>query len=213
MKKHIIFCSFVALFVFGVFAAESGVSAQEITGGYGLFIPLMITSTIAYITIKYFEPHSIYAKRLALKGQLITHHKDRAILTLLKLDNVIETDFAQISPVATLGELVTVIASAKRNVFPVVNDRGELDGIVLLDDVRSIMFDVESYDKVLVHQLASMPPAVINSSDSMDIVMKKFEDTEVWNLPVVQENIYIGFVSKSKILTVYRDVLIDFSGE
>ena len=185
----------------------------EITGGYGLFIPLMITSTIAYITIKYFEPHSIYAKRLALKGQLITHHKDRAILTLLKLDNVIETDFAQISPVATLGELVTVIASAKRNVFPVVNDRGELDGIVLLDDVRSIMFDVESYDKVLVHQLASMPPAVINSSDSMDIVMKKFEDTEVWNLPVVQENIYIGFVSKSKILTVYRDVLIDFSGD
>lgn len=183
----------------------------EITGGYGLFIPLMITSTIAYITIKYFEPHSIYAKRLAIKGQLITHHKDRAILTLMKLDNVIETDFAVISPVATLGELVTVISTAKRNIFPVVNDLGELDGIVLLDDVRSIMFDADSYSRVLVYQLASMPPAFINLSDSMDTVMKKFEDTGVWNLPVIQDNIYKGFVSKSKILTAYRDVLIDFS--
>ena len=185
----------------------------EITGGYGLFIPLMITSTIAYITIKYFEPHSIYAKRLALKGQLITHHKDRAILTLMKLDNVIETDFAPISPNATLGELVHVISTAKRNIFPVINKIGEIKGIVLLDDVRSIMFDGENYNKILVSQLASIPPTFINMNDSMDIVMKKFEDTGAWNLPVVKDNLYQGFVSKSKILTAYRDVLIDFSGD
>ena len=185
----------------------------EITNGYGLFIPLMITSTIAYITIKYFEPHSIYAKRLALRGQLITHHKDQAVLTLMKLDKVIETDFVPILPSATLGELVKVISSAKRNLFPVINSDGQMEGIVLLDDVRSIMFDGENYHTTFVWQLATIPPAFVSLNDSMDTVMRKFEDTGAWNLPVLQGNQYIGFVSKSKILTAYRKVLIEFSEE
>ena len=185
----------------------------EITYGYGLFIPLMITSLVSYLTIKYFEPHSIYTKRLALRGQLITHHKDRAVLTLMKLNKVIETDFHPILPSATLGELVKIIATAKRNIFPVVNKDEELEGIVLLDDVRSIMFDGEVYGTTLVSQLATIPPAFIDVSDSMDFVMKKFEETGAWNLPVLNGRKYIGFVSKSKILTAYREVLIDFSEE
>lgn len=185
----------------------------EITGGYALFIPLMITATIAYVTVHGFEPHSIYAKRLAKRGELITHNKDKAVLTLMKLGKVIETDLKQVRPDATLGELVKVISHSKRNIFPVVEEGGELLGIVLLDDIRHIMFNTDMHDSIIVRSLMIMPPTVVNYDDPMEVVMKKFEETGAWNLPVLQDGKYLGFVSKSKIFSTYRRVLIHFSEE
>ncbi len=185
----------------------------EITNGYGLFIPLMITATIAYLTIKYFESHSLYTKRLAQKGELITHHKDKAVLTLMRLEKVLETDFKCIYPEMTLGELVKTISTSKRNIFPVINHRNELRGIVLLDDIREIMFNHELYQETRVEELMSIPPAMIEINENMDQVMRKFEETSAWNLPVVEDGKYLGFVSKSKIFSVYRRVLIHYSDD
>ncbi len=185
----------------------------EITNGYGLFIPLMITSTIAYLTIMYFEPHSLYTKRLAQKGELITHHKDKAVLTLMRLEKVLETDFKSVYPEMTLGELVKVISASKRNIFPVVNHRNELRGILLLDDIREIMFNHDLYNETTVQELMSLPPAMIEIDENMDKVMRKFEETSAWNLPVVKDGKYLGFVSKSKIFSVYRRVLIHYSDD
>jgi CIC family chloride channel protein len=180
----------------------------ELTGGYDLFLPLLIVSTISYGTIKTFEPYSIYTMRLAKRGELLTHHKDKAVLTLLKIGNVIETDFLSVSPEMTLKEMVDVIAKSNRNLFPVLNERKELLGVVLLDDIRNIMFRPDLYRKMVVSKFMAMPPAKIVVTDGMDKVMKTFDDTGAWNLPVVDENgIYVGFVSKSKIFNSYRRVL------
>lgn len=187
----------------------------ELTGGYDLFMTLMITSVIAYLTIIVFEPHSLYAMRLAQKGELLTHHKDRAVLTLMKMDNVIETDLSVVTPETTLGQLVKVISQSHRNLFPVVNPKnGRFVGIVSLDEVRNIMFRPALYNRYTVQDLMTMPPARIISNMSMDKVMDIFENTGAWNLPVVDENNkYIGFVSKSKIFNTYRKVLVHFSEE
>jgi CIC family chloride channel protein len=180
----------------------------ELTGGYDLFLPLLIVSTISYGTIKAFEPYSIYTMRLAKRGELLTHHKDKAVLTLLKVGNVIETDFLAVSPEMTLKEMVDVIAKSNRNLFPVLNERKELLGVVLLDDIRNIMFRPDLYRKMVVSKFMAMPPAKIVVTDGMDKVMKTFDDTGAWNLPVVDENgVYVGFVSKSKIFNSYRRVL------
>ncbi len=179
----------------------------ELTGSYELFLPLLIVSTIAYGTIKFFEPYSIYTMRLAKRGELLTHHKDKAVLTLLKVNNVIETDFLPVYPEMTLKEMVDVIAQSKRNLFPVINEKKELMGVVLLDDIRNIMFRPELYRRMRVSTFMSMPPARIEIGDSMDAVMKLFDDTGAWNLPVVENGVYVGFVSKSKIFNSYRRVL------
>ncbi len=179
----------------------------ELTGGYDLFLPLLIVSTISYGTIKIFEPYSIYTMRLAKRGELLTHRKDQAVLTLLKVNNVIETDFLPVYPDMTLKDMVDVIAKSKRNLFPVINAGRELVGIVLLDEIRNIMFRPELYRRMRVSTFMSMPPAKIEVNDSMDKVMKTFDDTGAWNLPVVEGNIYVGFVSKSKIFNSYRRVL------
>lgn len=185
----------------------------EITGGYELFIPIMITATIAYLTIMYFEPHSIYTKRLAKRGELITHNKDKAVLTLMKLGKVIETDLKRVKPDATLGELVKIISHSQRNIFPVVDEDEKLLGIVLLDDIRHIMFNPEMYDDIYVRNLMIMPPAILDANAPMEKVMRRFEETGAWNLPVVQDEKYLGFVSKAKIFNVYRRVLVHFSDE
>ena len=187
----------------------------ELTGGYDLFMTLMITSVIAYLTIIVFERHSLYAMRLAQKGELLTHHKDRAVLTLMKMDNVIETDLSIVTPDTTLGQLVKVISKSNRNLFPVVNPKNQrFVGIVSLDEVRNIMFRPELYERYKVQELMNMPPARIVVNMSMDKVMDTFETTGAWNLPVVdEENKYIGFVSKSKIFNTYRKVLVHFSEE
>ncbi len=185
----------------------------EITGGYGLFIPLIISSTISYITIMYFEPHSIYTKRLAKRGELITHNKDQAALTLMRLDREVERDLITIDPDNTLRQLVHVISQSKRNIFPVVDENNELLGIVLLDNIRDIMFNNEIYDETFVRDLMTAPPDTIEYNESMDIVMNKFEETGAWNLPVIKEGKYEGFLSKSKIYTAYRKILVYFSDE
>ena len=186
----------------------------ELTGGYHLFMPLMIVSVISYLTIMLFEPHSLYAMRLAQKGELLTHNKDRNVLTLLKMDSVLETDFVTVFPEMTLGQLVQVISASKRNIFPVIDKDGHLRGILLLDEVRNIMFQPRLYKRFTVEQLMTSPPAVLRYDLPMEKVMETFEDTGAWNLPVVdEERRYLGFVSKSKIFNSYRHVLVHFSEE
>lgn len=186
----------------------------EITGGYGLFIPLIITSAFSYLTIMYFEPHSLYTKRLAARGELITHHKDKAVLTLLDLQSVIEKDLRTVKPSATLGELVKIISQSSRNVFPVIGDDENLMGIVQLDNIREMMFDQTLYNTVVMEDVMVMPPAYILTTDTMAKVMRKFEATSAWNLPVIEESgRYVGFISKAKIFNAYRKILVDFSEE
>ena len=186
----------------------------ELTGGYHLFMPLMIVAVISYLTIRLVEPHSLYAMRLAQKGELLTHNKDRSVLTLLKMDAVIETDLQIVHPQMTLGELVKVIAESKRNIFPVVDDNGKFKGILLLDEVRNIMFQPRLYNRFTVRDLMTSAPARLTNDMPMEKVMEVFEDTGAWNLPVVDENKkYLGFVSKSKIFNSYRHVLVHFSDE
>ena len=186
----------------------------ELTGGYHLLMPLMIVAVVSYLTIMLFEPHSLYAMRLAQKGELLTHNKDRSVLTLLKMDSVLETDLKTVSPDMTLGQLVKVIADSKRNIFPVVDANGELQGLLLLDEVRNIMFQPRLYNRFTVAQLMNYPQVVLRHDMPMEKVMEIFEDTGAWNLPVVDEqNRYLGFVSKSKIFNSYRHVLVHFSEE
>ncbi len=180
----------------------------ELTGGYDLFLPLLIVSTIAYGTIKIFEPYSIYTMRLAKQGKLLTHEKDRAVLTLLKMDSVIETDFLSVRPEMTLKEMVDTISRSNRNLFPVLNGAGVLQGVVQLDDIRNIMFRPDLYRKMNVASFMTMPPDKIIIGEPMDAVMKKFDKTGAWNLPVVdKDGHYFGFISKSKIFNSYRRVL------
>ena len=185
----------------------------EITNGYDLFIPLCVTAAASYLTIKSFNQHSLYHIRLAQKGELITHHKDKAVLTLMKLDSVIETDLEPVHPDATLGELVKIVAHSRRNIFPVVDERGMFMGVVLLNDIRDIMFNHDQYDTVTVLTVMNIPPAFIEPSESMESVMEKFESTEAWNLPVVENGKYLGFISKSQIFSNYRKLLMDFSDD
>lgn len=187
----------------------------ELTGGYDLFITLIITSVVSYLVILLFEPHSLYAMRLAEKGELMTHHKDRAVLTFMNLNNVLETDLDIIYPEMTLGELVRVISNSRRNIFPVVNrNTGVLMGVLPLDEVRNIMFMPRLYNRFTVQRLMIAPPAKINCHLPMEKVMDIFENVGAWNLPVVDDDgKYLGFVSKSKIFNSYRHVLVHFSEE
>lgn len=183
----------------------------ELTGGYELFLPLLIVSVISYGTIKIFEKYSIYTMRLAQRGELLTHHKDKAVLTLLKMDSVIETDFMTVRPEMTLKEMVEVISQSNRNLFPVVNNDNVLLGVVLLDDIRNIMFRPDLYRKMKVSKFMSMPPAKVEVGENMEKVMKTFDKSGAWNLPVVENGKYVGFVSKSKIFNSYRRVLRHYS--
>jgi CIC family chloride channel protein len=186
----------------------------ELTGGYNLFLPLLIVSTIAYGTIKVFEPYSIYTMRLAQRGELLTHHKDKAVLTLLKMDSVVETDFMQVRPDMSLKDMCDVIARSTRNLFPVVDGRGMLLGVVLLDDIRNIMFRPDLYRRMYVNKFMTAVTDKVEIGENMEKVMKTFDDTGAWNLPVVDaEGKYVGFVSKSKIFNSYRRVLRHYSDD
>ncbi|MDR2774311.1 MAG: chloride channel protein [Tannerella sp.] len=188
----------------------------ELTGGYDLFLPLMIVSISSYATIITFEPHSIYSMRLAKKGELMTHHKDQAVLTLLKMDSIIETDFIKVTPEMSLGDIVkNAIAQSSRSMFPVVKNDNKLIGIVLVDNIRNIMFRPELYKRLYVSRFMVSPPAKITNDMPMEKIMKIFDDTKAWNLPVVdKDGHYLGFVSKSKIFNAYREVLVEtFSGD
>jgi CIC family chloride channel protein len=183
----------------------------EITGGYELFVPLMITSSIAFVTVKQFVPHSIYTTQLARRGELITHDKDQAVLTLMKLHREIETDIAIVDPYDTLGQLVKTIAQSHRNLFAVVDKENNFIGVVNLNEIRHIIFKHELYDSTFVHDLMNNPPEYVRKEDTMDSVMNKFESSGAWNLPVLDDQgHYIGFVSKSKLFNAYRGLLKEF---
>jgi CIC family chloride channel protein len=180
----------------------------EMTGGYDLLIPLILTSAISFATIRLVEQYSIYTKRIAQQGDLLTHDSDRAVLTLLKTSDLIETDFSTIGFNSNLGDLVKVIATSSRNIFPVVDHYNQFQGIVFLDDVRTIMFDQSQYEKVRIPNIMENAPALVYYDEKMESVMNKFELTQAWNLPVVdRNNKYLGFVSKSKIFSSYREQL------
>ncbi len=186
----------------------------ELTGGYALFMPLMIVSVCAYLTIIIFEPHSIYSMRLAHKGQLVTHHKDRAILTLMSMDSVIEKYEEILYPDMNLRDLVRQISASTRDVFPVVNRQKQLQGVLYLDDVRHVMFRQELYQTILVGQLMSKPVARLIINDPMDVVVATFDKTKAWTLPVVDsEGVFMGFIRKSKVFTNYRQMLADMSDD
>jgi CIC family chloride channel protein len=171
----------------------------------------MITSILSFITIRYFEPHSIYTHRIAKRGELITHNKDKAIMTLLNLDKMTEKDFVAVSPDDSLGKLVKSISRSKRNLFPVLTEQNMLIGVVLLDNIRHIIFNTEMYSQIFVRDLMQPPPTHISPGDSMESVMRKFEANDAWNLPVVDNGEYIGFLSKSKLFSFYRQSLIEIS--
>ena len=183
----------------------------EITGGYELFIPLMIVSAISYLITKNYIPHNIYTAELAKKGQLITHDKDKKVLLLMDIDKVIETNFILIHPNMNLGDIVNnAVIKSTRNHFPVVNDANEFLGILMLDDIRSIMFEQSLYKKLKAKNLMQIAPAIIDyDKDSMEVIMDKFKETVAWNLPVIKDGKYYGFISKSRLLTSYRRKLIN----
>ena len=178
-----------------------------------MFIPLMLTASISYITVKIFLPHSVYTTQLAKRGELITHHKDQAVLTLMKLHDEIEKDFNPVTPEMPLGELVKVISKSKRNLFPVVDDNHHFLGVVLLNDIREMMFNEEMYQNIFVSDLMTVSSEYVTTNDNMDLVMKKFERSGLWNLPVLESGVYVGFVSKSKLFSAYRKLLQDFYQE
>lgn len=184
----------------------------EISGGYELFIPLIITASIAFGTIRIFEKYSIYTKRIAKSGDLLTHDSDQAVLTLLKVTDLVERGFSPVQIDATLGELVHVISCSSRNIFPVIDSNRHFQGYVSLEDVRKDMFRPELYTKIHVFNYMKSSPAYVYEDEKMDSVMNKFESTDAWNLPVVKKDrTYIGFVSKSKIFSAYRDELKELS--
>jgi CIC family chloride channel protein len=183
----------------------------EITRGYEFFIPLIITSTVAYVTIMRFEPHSVYTKRLAKQGDLITHHKDKAVLLMMEVKKLIETDFEIISPSATLRDLVKAITNSHRNLFPVVDENGNLRGMVKLSDVKNLIFEQDLYDKIMVRDLMYMPEFFISPEDNMETVAEKFEKSERYNLAVIEDGKYLGFISRAVVFSKYRKTLQNFS--
>ncbi|WP_053990843.1 chloride channel protein [Mangrovimonas sp. TPBH4] len=186
----------------------------ELTGGYELFIPLMLTATISFAITKYFYPHSVYSMELGRKGELITHDKDHAVLTLMDINKVIETNFIPVNPEMTLGDIVhKAVVKSSRNIFPVIRSKDQtLKGIILLDDIRQVMFDQSLYDEIKAEEVMQNPPEIIDiERDKMTDIMKKFQDSNAWNLPVVRNNVYVGFISKSKLLTAYRRKLINIT--
>ena len=180
----------------------------DMTGGYELLIPLILTSTISYAATRAVEPYSIYTKRIAKKGELLTHDSDQAVLTLLKTNELIEDDFTTVKIDATMRELVEAVSKSKRNIFPVVDSRNHFQGYVSLEDIRRDMFKYDQYDVLHVFNFMKSAPAYVYVGEKMDSVMIKFEQTEAWNLPVVKDDrTYVGFVSKSKIFSSYREQL------
>ena len=185
----------------------------EITGGYQLFVPLMITASMSFIITKNTVEHTIYTKELAEKGALLTHNKDQSVLTLMSIDSVVEQDFTILKPEMSLGEMLREgVSKSSRNLFPVVDDNEHLVGVILLDDIRTVMFDQDLYETTSVQTFMHNPPHYIYyETDSMKSVMSKFQNSAAWNLPVIKDGCYWGFISKSKLLTAYRRELINFT--
>ncbi len=183
----------------------------EITNGYALFMPLMITVTFSWITFRIFENRSIYTFQLAKRGELFTHHQDKTVLSLMNVKELIETNFDTIGPDATLGDLVKVISHSQRNIFPVVDEENNFLGVVWVNDIRHIVFERELYDKVKVSDLMFMPRPTVSPDESMEDIAHKFENSSHYNLPVVDNGKYVGFVSRANVFSKYRELVKHFS--
>ena len=171
----------------------------------------MVTSSIAYMTSRFFNPHSIYTIKLAKRGELITHNKDKAVLTLINLKEIIETNLQTIHPNDSLGFVVRAIKNSNRNIFPVIDNDNQLIGLINLDDIRGIMFNHELYESIRVKDIMTHPKEVVNTNDSMELVMDKFNNSGVWNLPVIEDDKYVGFISRSTVFAAYRKLMVEFS--
>lgn len=183
----------------------------EITKGYELFVPLMIVSTVSYATTKIFVTNSVYTIQLAKRGELMTHHKDKAVLMLMNLEELIEKDFSIIRPYNTMGDLIEVIKFAHRNIFPVVEDDGTFRGMIKLDDIRHVMFNNDVYDTSIIRDMMFVPKDVIFTSDTVEEVAMKFHESGAYNIVVIDHGQYLGFISRAKLFSVYRDLLKHFS--
>ena len=172
-----------------------------------MFVPLLVTSTVAYVTIMRFEPHSVYTKRLAQRGDLITLHKDKAVLRSMEVKQLIETDFKIILPDASLRDLVKAISESDRNLFPVVDSEGYLRGMVKLSNLKALIFESDLYDKVMVKDIMYMPEFFISPDDTMETVAEKFETSNRYNLAVIDEGKYLGFISRAVVFSKYRKTL------
>ena len=178
----------------------------EITGGYALYIPLMIVVGISFGTSRRYNKYSYFTTRLARNGDLVAHDKDHSVLREIGVKRVIEKDLISVNSRGTIADLVKAISKSHRNIFPILDDDGELKGVILLDDVRHLIFDPEKYDIPLT-AIMHPPPAVVEYGDSLDKVMEYFDKTQAWNLPVLKSGKYYGFLSKSKIFNAYREHL------
>ena len=185
----------------------------EITGGYQLLVPLIVSATVAYMIATRLEPHSIYTKRLAELGDLVTHHKDRAAMHFMNVKDLIETDFEILSPDLNLGQMTYFIARSKRDLFPVVDENGMMLGMIKMNDIRNLMFEQELYEKISVSELMYMPEFFISSKDSVELVAEKFKACGRYNLAVIDDGQYVGFISRAKVFSVYRDTMADLSFE
>lgn len=186
----------------------------EITGGYELFVPLMITVAISYTTSRIYSKYTVYTKKLAEEGDLLSRHKDKNVLRRMSAAHYLETNFQQLLPGWTFGKLVKeIVTRSKRNIFPVVDEHGKFLGIVLLDDIREILFDEHKHDNTKIYDVMTSPPTMIQADDNMETVMEKFDKTGAWILPVVKGNVFQGFISKNKLFSAYRKILVSISEE
>ena len=185
----------------------------EITSGYELIIPLMIVATISYATAKIFIKESVYTYQLAQRGDMFTHHKDRNVLSMLKVERLIEKDFIKIHPEAKLRDLIKIISESNRNIYPVVDEENNFKGFIRLDDIRTIIFKPELYDEVVVTSLMVTPATYVDPEDTMEVVAQKFMDYDKYNLPVLKDGKYIGFISRANVFSTYREMVRRFSEE
>jgi CIC family chloride channel protein len=185
----------------------------EITSGYELIIPLMIVATISYATAKIFIKESVYTYQLAQRGDMFTHHKDRNVLSMLKVERLIEKDFIKIHPEAKLRDLIKIISESNRNIYPVVDEENNFKGFIRLDDIRTIIFKPELYDEVVVTSLMVTPATYVDPEDTMEVVAQKFMDYDKYNLPVLKDGKYIGFISRANVFSTYRQLVRQFSEE
>jgi CIC family chloride channel protein len=181
----------------------------ELTGGYSLFVPLMIVSAISYSTVTYFNTYSVYTRELVARGDIAIGDDDATVLNKLKLNYLVEKDVMCISPEAKLGDLIHMISKSRRNIFAVVDRDKNLVGVIPLDNVREIMFDLRKQESVFMTDLMEQPPAMVEEGEKMTSVMQKFESTQAWNLPVLKDGEYCGFISKSRIFGYYRKKLME----
>ena len=185
----------------------------ESTGGYALFTPLIFTAVISYLTMRLFESRSIYTKRLAERGELMTHDKDRNILQMMQVRQLIETNFRKVNVNGTMRDFIKEVSKSQRNVFPVVDDEDNFYGVIFINEIRNIIFDTERWDTTTVRDLMFMPDTVVDPDESMESVAAKFQATDNYNLPVIKDGKYLGFVSRAKVFSTYRKLLREFSDE